>query len=488
MVKSLLQLACCCMLAAPAFSGQAPAGQTAATQAKRLYVEPFTTKADAKKLRDDLIAELRKLPSVSLVLDESKADLILAGGGEVWVKGYRSFSPRSELKLPSNGTPIYGGFMSVELRNKEGVTRWSYLATPGPESTDVFKDLSKRITKQLSEELARPDTPIAAGILQITTPQATVALHGAGATFPYPVYAKWFTNYKIANPGAQITYDAIGSEAGLRQLLARGVDFSASDSPEGIQEIAPAEDDQYLFFPSVVGAVVPIVNLPGFPDGVSLSPEALAGIYLGKITKWNDPVLKQGNHGLDLPDLDIVVVHRSDGSGTSYAWTSYLSQTNPEWKMLVGAGLQPKWPVGKTATGNEGVAALVKELGGSIGYVEFIYALQKHLNYAKVRNQNGEFIEASLESIGAAVSHVMEIGSDLNVSVVNAPGAGSYPIASFTWLVVPAHIDDAAKRNAVTVLLRWMLGPGQRQAAALGYLPLPKAVLSREQDLIAQIH
>lgn len=198
--------------------------------------------------------------------------------------------------------------------------------------------------------------------------------------------------------------------------------------------------------------------------------------------------MKQANHGADLPDLDIKVIHRSDGSGTSYAWTSYLSQTNLEWKMMVGDGFEPKWPVGKAAAGNEGVAAMVKELGGSIGYVEFIYALQKHLNYAKVRNQNGEFVEASLESIGAAVSHLMEIGDDLKVSVVNAPGAGSYPIASFTWLVVPAHIDDAAKRNAITVFLRWMLGPGQQQAAALGYLPLPKAVVSREQDLIAQIH
>lgn len=473
-----LRLACCGVLTIQVFGAQP---QAPAPGARRLYVEPFATKADAQKLHDDLVQELRKLPSVRLVADESSADLVLAGGGEVWIKGYRSFSPRSKMKLPSNGTPIYSGFIAVELKDKQGMTLWSDLVTPGPEAEDVSKDLSKRITKHLEEELSHPDPP--APPVQA---QSAVPLHGAGATFPYPVYSKWFTNYRSGS--AQITYDAIGSEAGLRQLLMRSVDFSASDSPQGIQEIAPASDNQYLFLPSVVGAVVPIVNLPGFPDGISLTAEALAGIYLGKITKWNDPILRAANHGANLPDLDIVVVHRSDGSGTSYAWTSYLSETNPGWRMKVGAGLEPKWPVGRGAMGNEGVAAMVKELGGSIGYVEYIYALEHHLNYAKVRNQNGEYVEASLESIGAAVSRLMQISDDLKVSVVDAPGSGSYPIASFTWLVVPLHIEDAAKRNAITLFLRWMLGPGQRQAAALGYLPLPKEVVSREQDLIAQIH
>lgn len=475
-MNSPLRIACCCVLMVPCLSAQAPSAG-----AKRLYVEAFATKADAQKLREDLIAELRKVPSVSIVSNESSADLILAGGGEVWIKGYRSFSPRSELKLPSNGMPIYSGFMSVELKDQQGVTLWSDLVTPGPEASDVAKDLSKRITKHLAQELSQPDPPVAA-----VPQQAAAPLHGAGATFPYPVYSKWFINYRSG--GAQITYDPVGSEAGLRQLLARSVDFSASDSPEGIQELSPGSDAQYLFLPSVVGAVAPIVNLPGFPDGISLTPEALAGIYLGKITKWNDPLLKQSNRGLSLPDLDIRVIHRSDGSGTSYAWTSYLSQTSPEWKTKVGASLDPKWPVGRGAMGNDGVAATVKELGGSIGYVEYIYALKNHLSYAKVRNQNGEFVEASLESIGAAVSRLMQISDDLKVSVVDAPGSGSYPIAAFTWLVVPLHIDDAAKRAALTAFLKWMLGPGQRQAAALGYLPLPKEVVSREQDLIAQIH
>jgi phosphate transport system substrate-binding protein len=286
----------------------------------------------------------------------------------------------------------------------------------------------------------------------------------------------------------QIAYDAVGSEAGIRRLVSGDLDFGASDSPEAIHEIAPRDESKYLLFPSVVGAVVPIVNLPGFPGDISFTPEALAGIYLGKIKKWNDPVLQRANRGLRLPDLDIVVVDRADGSGTSYAWTDYLSKTSPDWKAQVGSSLDPKWPTGRAANGNDGVAKLVKELGGSIGYVEFIYALQNHLSYGKVRNRQGEFVAASLESIAVAASRSVQMGDDFKVSIVDAPGAGAYPIASFTWLVVPAHIADETKRNAIAGFLRWMLGPGQRQAAALGYLALPKDVVSKEEEAIVGIH
>jgi phosphate transport system substrate-binding protein len=295
-------------------------------------------------------------------------------------------------------------------------------------------------------------------------------------------------NYKRENPSVRITYDAVGSETGVRALLAGDVDVGASDSPEAIREITPGEEDKYLLFPSVVGAVVPIVNLPGISGDIVFTPEALAGIYLGKIKKWNDPVLMRANHGLRLPDLDIVVVHRSDGSGTSYAWTDYLSKTSPEWKAQVGSSLTPKWPVGRAASGNDGVAKLVKELGGSIGYVEFIYALQDHLNFGKVRNRNGEFVGASMESIAVAASRAVEIGDDFRVSIVDPQGAGAYPIASFTWFVVPAHVEDDAKRTAIAGFLRWMLGPGQRQAAALGYLALPKDIVSKEEEAILRIH
>ncbi len=318
--------------------------------------------------------------------------------------------------------------------------------------------------------------------------QSVTAVAGAGATFPYPIYAKWFENYRRRMPSVEFRYDAVGSEAGIRRLLQNNVDFGASDSPEVLRELSPNRESDYLFFPSVVGAVVPIVNLPGFGDNIAFTPEALAGIYLGKIRKWNDPVLVQANRGHRLPDLDIVVIHRADGSGTSYSWTDYLSKTNSEWKIRAGASVAPKWPVGREAAGNDGVAKLVKELGGSIGYVEFIYALQNHLSFGKVRNQQGEFVAANLESIAAAATNAMEPSRDFKVSIVDAPGPGSYPIASFTWLVVPASIPDSAKRGAIVDFLKWMLGPGQRQAAALGYLALPSGLLSREEAALGGIH
>ncbi len=469
----------CCLLAGPAFARQAKE-----RGAKRLYVEAFATETGAEKLREDITAELRKLNSVSLVSDKASADFVLGGGGEVWIKGYRSFSPRSHMKMPTNGTPIYGGFLSVELKDRKGVTVWSYLATPGAAAEDISKDLSRRIAKHLAEAVIQPEMP---GAASAQRPPA-VALSGAGATFPYPVYQKWFTNFQTDDPGTAITYSAIGSEAGVRKLLAGDVDFGASDSPEAIHQLAPREESRYLFFPSVVGAVVPIVNVPGVPDDIAFTPEALAGIFLGKITKWNDPILKRANHGIPLPDLDIVVVHRADGSGTSYAWTDYLSRTSPEWNTEVGSSLTPKWPTGRGATGNDGVAKLVKELGGSIGYVEFIYALQNHLSYGKIRNQNGEFVDASLESIAAAVNHSPDIRGDFKGSIVDAPGEGAYPIATFTWIIVPAHIADATKRSSIIAFLSWMLGPGQLQAAALGYLALPREIVAREEAAIARIH
>jgi phosphate transport system substrate-binding protein len=319
------------------------------------------------------------------------------------------------------------------------------------------------------------------------TALAATSLKGAGATFPAPIYAKWFANYRERNPEVEISYEAVGSEAGLRKLLAGGVEFGGSDDPDILKELAPGEQAKYFFVPSVVGAVVPIVNLPGFPHDLAFTPETLAGIYLGKITKWNDPLLRKANPRLHLPDRDIVVVHRADGSGTSYAWSDYLSKTSPEWKAQVGMGLNPKWPVGRPAKGNEGVAQTVKEFGGSIGYVEFMYALQNHLSFGKVQNQKAEFVSADLESISAAVSQSVALNSDFKGSIVDAPGVGAYPIASFTWFVVPAHIADEAKRKAVSDFLTWMLGEGQRQAAAVGFVALPRDVVSKEKAAVSLI-
>ncbi len=469
----------CCLTALPAAALQPKPGKV-----DRLYIEPFVMKSPTETFQKDLIAELRKTSSISLTPNESSANLILGGGGAIWVKGYRPFTPRSETALPTNGTPVYGGYVAVELKNKQGMTLWSDLVTPGASSEDVSKDLAKLIAKHVAHAIEMGQTlPITESL-----PQPMVVLKAAGATFPYPVYSKWFTNYRRENMEVEITYDPVGSEAGVQRLLAGEVDFGASDSREAIHDLAPAEEKKYVLLPSVVGAVVPIVNLPGIPTGISFTSEALAGIYLGKIKKWNDPVLKKINPHVNLPDIEIIVVHRKDGSGTSYAWTDYLSKTSPEWKAQVGVSMDPKWPAGRGATGNDGVAQLVKELGGSIGYVEFIYALQNHLNYGKVRNSNGDFVEAGLESIAAAVTNAAQNRDDLNVSIVDAPGVGSYPITTFTWFVVPAHIADEVRRSAIAAFLRWTLGPGQRQAAALGYLALPKDIVGMEADAIAMIH
>ena len=369
-----------CAIALPglAWQGEKPA------PLKRLFVEPFTTRTGSKELRDDLIGELRKLRSISIVDRGADADVILGGGGEIWVKGYRSLNPRAGASK-SSATPVHAGYLSVELRDPKGETVWSDLVTPGAGYGDVSKDLSRRIAKHVADALTRGQTSSRA----VTLTQTRTSLKGAGATFPGPVYEKWFTNYRLANPNVELIYDPVGSEAGVGKLLSGEVDFGASDSPQAIHELAPDRESMYVFLPSVIGAVVPIVNLPGFAGEIAFTPEALAGIYLGKIKKWNDPILRQANRGLRLPDLDIVVVHRSDGSGTSYAWTDYLTQTNPAWKAQIGAGLSPRWPVGKEAKGNEGVAETVKEIGGSIGYVEFTYALRNHLNYGKVQNRQG---------------------------------------------------------------------------------------------------
>jgi phosphate transport system substrate-binding protein len=463
--------------------GATLASQTARPNSiRRIYVEPFVTQAGSEQFREDVIAELRKLSSVSLASDESNADAILGGGGEVWIKGHVSHNPRLS-RVPPNGAPVYTGFLSVELRAANGQTLWSYLATPPRVSGDVAKDLSTSIVKNLAAFLDH-----AASLSPTTSlPQPGIVLHGAGATFPYPVYARWFTNYRRENPNVEIDYEPVGSEAGIRKLIANSVDFGASDSPKAIHDLAPGDEKKYLFLPSVVGAVVPVVNLPGLPGDISFTPEALAGIYLGKIKKWNDPVLARANKGVRLPNLDIVVVHRADGSGTSYAWTDYLSTTSSAWKTQVGTSLAPRWPVGREANGSDGVARMVKEQVGAIGYVEFIYALQNHLIYGRVRNRHGEFVQASLESIEAAASHSSVVNDDFDLSLVDAPGTGVYPISSFTWIVVRAQIADSAKRNAISGFLQWMLGPGQRQAAALGYVALPQELLKKEAAAIARI-
>jgi phosphate transport system substrate-binding protein len=312
---------------------------------------------------------------------------------------------------------------------------------------------------------------------------AQLLINGAGATFPYPIYAKWFDEYHKINPKAQINYQSIGSGGGIRQLQAGTVDFGASDSPMTDEQIASA-GAKVLHFPTVLGAVVPAYNV-GNKD-LNFTPEALAGIFLGTITRWNDPAMARANSGVALPSTEIVVIHRSDGSGTTFVWTDYLSKANAAWKSKVGSGTAVNWPAGLGAKGNEGVAGLVRQTPNSIGYVELVYAIQNKMSYGKVRNAAGAFVKADLRSVTAAAASAT-MPDDFRVSITNAPGKDVYPISSFTWLLVPAKFQDAQKRGVITAFLRWMLADGQKMAEPLGYAPLPNAVIAKELKVISSI-
>ena len=317
-----------------------------------------------------------------------------------------------------------------------------------------------------------------------------ISLTGAGATFPYPMYSKWFDEYRKAHPNIEINYQSIGSGGGIRQVTEGTVDFGASDGPMTDEQLKTFRDKRgsaVLHFPTVLGADVPVYNVPGVGSDLNFTPEALAGIFLGKITKWNDPELVKANPKVKLPNTDIIVVHRSDGSGTTYVWVDYLSKISPEWQTKVGKGTSVNWPVGLGGKGNEGVAGQVKQSANSIGYVELIYAAQNKMSFGRVRNSSGAFIEASLASVTAAAAGV-EMPDDFRVSITNPSGKTAYPIASFTWLLIPEVIKDKQKLDVIKDFLKWMLGPGQKLTEALEYAPLPKAVVVKEEKAIAKVH
>jgi len=301
---------------------------------------------------------------------------------------------------------------------------------------------------------------------------AQTTLNGAGATFPNPMYSKWFSEYHNAHPDIQINYQPIGSGGGIRQVLAGTVDFGATDGPMSDEQLAQSKV-KILHVPTVLGAVVPAYNVPGVSGEVKFTPEALAGIFLGKITNWNDKAIGSANPEHKFPDQPIVVVHRSDGSGTTYIFTDYLSKISPEWAGIAGKGTSIKWPVGLGGKGNEGVAGVVRQMQGAIGYVELIYAVQNKIPYGSVKNAAGTFVKASLESVTAAAGSVKTMPADFRVSITNAPGKDAYPIASFTWLLIPAQSKDAAKGKIIADFLTWMVDDGQKMTAALTYAPLP---------------
>jgi phosphate transport system substrate-binding protein len=317
--------------------------------------------------------------------------------------------------------------------------------------------------------------------------QGNILINGAGSTMAYPIYSKWFYEYHKLHPNIEINYASIGSGGGIQQLLSHTVDFGASDAPMSDQQLAQA-GFKILHFPTVIGSAVPTYNLPGVTAALRFTPEALAGIYLGKITKWNDPAIAGQNPGVRLPKADLVVVHRSDGSGTTYCWTDYLSKVSPEWRSRVGRNTSVNWPVGLGGKGNEGVAGLVKQIPHSIGYVDVIYAIQNHLPYGSVKNSAGVFVKATLESLTKAAASV-PMPADFRVSITDPPAKArdAFPIATFTWLLVPEHIADPTRRAIIKQLLRWALTDGQQYAGPLVYARLPRAVAQKEIQQISLI-
>ena len=320
---------------------------------------------------------------------------------------------------------------------------------------------------------------------------AQTQLTGAGATFPSPMYTKWFDEYHKAHPEVQINYQAIGSGGGIRQVTEGTVDFGATDGPMNdtqLGDFKTKRGNDVLHFPTVMGADVPIYNVPGVATALKFTPAALAGIYLGTITKWNDPAIAGANKGVKLPAMDIVVVHRSDGSGTTYIWTDYLSKVSADWKSKVGTNTSPNWPTGLGGAQNAGVAGLVKQTEGAIGYVELIYAVQTNMSFGAVQNSSGEFVVASLEGVSAAAAAAAaNMPDDFRVSITNAAGKTAYPISSFTWLLVPSKIADPSKKKALVDFVKWMLADGQNMTAALSYAKLPKEVVAKELKAISKI-
>jgi phosphate transport system substrate-binding protein len=316
---------------------------------------------------------------------------------------------------------------------------------------------------------------------------SVVLLNAAGATFPYPIYSKWFNVYHNEHPTVEINYQSIGSGGGIQQLKAGTVDFGASDMPLNDQLLSQFSF-KILQFPTVLGAVVPTYNIPGVSGELKFTPQALADIYLGKVTKWNDKEITESNPGVNLPANDIVVIHRSDGSGTTFVWTDYLSKVSPDWKSRVGNNTSVNWPVGLGGKGNEGVSGLVEQTPNSIGYVELIYAIQNHMGFGLVRNSSGKFIKANLASVTAAANGVAaRMQKDIRISITDPPAADAYPISSFTYLLIPVKISDATKREDIKAFLHWMLTSGQSEVEALNYARLPQAVVRIEERQIPEI-
>jgi phosphate ABC transporter phosphate-binding protein len=443
------------------------------SQIRKVYVDSLGTDNGAAEMRKQIVRQLRAGRGVQVVRDPKDADAVIKGTGRIWTTGYISLSPRSH----SLSQPVFEGFLSVEVVRKSGETLWSYLVTPSKFPWNgIANDLAHQLVSKLLRALAEESqqTPAVSGTEVI----GKGTLRGAGATFPSPLYQQWFELFQDDHPNVRISYDAVGSAEGIRRLEEHEVDFAASEMPLSDEAMSEAHQ-RFIHLPSVLGAVVPIYNVKGVHQNLNFPPETLSGIFLGTIRKWNDPRIKMSNRQAALPNADIVVVHRSDGSGTSFVWTDYLSKISPQWKASVGTGTTVQWPVGVEAEHNEGVASVVQRTPDSIGYVEFIYAIQHELSFGAVRNAAGQFIRANISSVTAAAATRGASGHDFRVSITDPPAKDAYPIATYTFLLLPEQMEDKNKKSALLVLVRWMLTSGQKKCSALGYAPLPMDVAKR---------
>lgn len=334
-------------------------------------------------------------------------------------------------------------------------------------------------------------TALLSAVAAVLPLSAQVAITGAGATFPAPIYQKWFSEYQSVDKNVQINYQPIGSGGGIKNVTEGVVDFGASDGPMTDAQLKAYKDKHgfgIMHFPTVLGAAVPSYNLPGVSKELNFTPEALAGIFLGTIKTWNDPAIAKANPGVTLPSSKVLVVHRSDGSGTTYCWTDYLSKVSSTWSSKVGKNTSVDWPVGLGGNKNDGVAAIIKQQTGAIGYVELIYAVKNHLAYGKVKNSSGDFVKADLASVTAAAAGVADkMPDDFRVSITDAPGKGAYPISTFTWLLIPEKISDPAKEKAIVGFVKWAITTGQNDVESLDYAKLPPQVVAKEEKALSMV-
>ncbi len=447
----------------------------------RLYVGSLGAYNGSDELRRELTRDLKKSGVFELVATPAQCDAVVEGRGELWTRGYHSLSPRAR-KNSDYAEPLLSGYLSIRLRGKDDEILWSYFADPPRVSIhELRRDLANEVVSRLKAEHNEDNTALAP--VQNGN-DAQTALHGGGATFPFPLYQEWFKSFHGRHPAWTFSYVPNGSEQGAMDLAGGKLDFAGSDIAPGALPESIQRDN--VFLPSVAGGVVLIYNLPRFTGELHLTAEVIADIFSGKILVWNDPRIVQLNSSSALPKEPIQVFHRADGSGTTFAFTDYLSKVYPAWNHGASGGARVHWTVGAGINGNDELSTAVAGKPYSIGYTEFIYAFNHHLSFASVRNQSGRFVMPDLLSIMAAANWAGDKPETLSLSIVNSPEPSAYPISTLTWLVLP-RVLSPEKKTAMTAFLDWMLTSGQRQCSGLGYAPLPRNVVDREMGAVRKL-